>query len=126
MGVSRTSRKALNSAIAERQVLLGESEVLYEIYEVAHQLLLLDNMFWRTHTGQEVDFLIERGEELAAIEVKWSQQIDERDRASLHSCSRDLGKRIRLSLVLYPGNNTVAFDARTVAIPMSIFFGIEK
>jgi len=35
--------------------------------------------FWRTQGGQEVDFLIERAGKLVAIEVKWSQQINESD-----------------------------------------------
>jgi predicted AAA+ superfamily ATPase len=113
-------RQGRTGALVETWV-AGELRKLLSLYDHRMQL-----MFWRTHTGQEVDFLIERGEELAAIEVKWSQQIVERDLAGLHSCSRDLGKRIRLSLVLYPGNNVFAFDARTIAIPMSVFFGIEK
>lgn len=113
-------RQGRTGALVETWV-AGELRKLLSLYDHRMQL-----MFWRTHTGQEVDFLIERGEELVAIEVKWSQQIDARDLASLYSCSRDLGKRIRLSLVLYPGNNTVAFDAQTIAIPMSVFFGIEK
>lgn len=48
--------------------------------ELCKILPLLDHRFrlyfWRTHTGWEVDFLVERGEKLVALEVKWSHRID--------------------------------------------------
>jgi predicted AAA+ superfamily ATPase len=81
--------------------------------------------YWRPHAGREVDFLIERGDALVAIEVKWAQRITERDTAGLRQCAQDLKGAVRLGLLLYPGSETVALDRRTLAVPFSTFFGIE-
>jgi hypothetical protein len=72
-----------------------------------------------------VDFLIERGDALVAIEVKWAQRITERDTAGLRQCAQDLKGAVRLGLLLYPGTEIVALDRRTLAVPFSTFFGIE-
>ncbi|MBI4585301.1 MAG: ATP-binding protein [Planctomycetes bacterium] len=80
-------------------------------------------LFWRTHTGQEVDFILARGEALAAIEVKWSQTLKESELAGLESCQKDLSKNLGLAVVLYPGETAFAFDERTAAVPFSLFFG---
>jgi hypothetical protein len=81
--------------------------------------------YWRPHAGREVDFLIERGESLVAVEVKWSQRISEADVAGLHQCAHDLRSRVRLGVLLYPGTDALALDSRTVALPFSIFFGVD-
>jgi hypothetical protein len=81
--------------------------------------------YWRPHAGREVDFLIEQGERLVAVEVKWSQRISDADVASLHQCARDLKSRVRLGILLYPGTEAIALDARTLALPFSIFFGVD-
>lgn len=81
--------------------------------------------YWRTHAGREVDFLIEQGEALVAVEVKWSQRISEADGASLHQCARDLKGRVHLSVLLYPGTEALALDTRTLAVPFSIFLGVD-
>ncbi|OGB88586.1 MAG: hypothetical protein A3H39_06410 [candidate division NC10 bacterium RIFCSPLOWO2_02_FULL_66_22] len=81
--------------------------------------------YWRPHAGREVDFLIERGDALVAVEVKWTQRITERDTAGLRQCAQDLKGAVRLGLLLYPGSETVALDRHTLAVPFSTFFGIE-
>jgi predicted AAA+ superfamily ATPase len=80
--------------------------------------------FWRTQTGQEVDFLIERGERLVAIEVKWAYRIGERDIANLKSCAQHLKERLSFSVILYRGTEIVPLDPEIVAIPFPLFFGI--
>jgi hypothetical protein len=81
--------------------------------------------FWRTQTGREVDFLIEKGKELVAIEVKWTHRIGESDIRSLEHCAEDLKDRLRFSVVLYGGTEIVPFSPRIVALPFPVFFGIE-
>jgi len=44
-----------------------------------------------------VDFLIERGGKLVAIEVKWSQRIDESDITSLKQCAEDFKGKLLFS-----------------------------
>ena len=81
--------------------------------------------YWRPHAGREVDFLIESGEALVAVEVKWSQRISDADLAGLRQSMRDLKSRIRLGILLYPGTEALALDAHTLAVPFSIFFGVD-
>jgi uncharacterized protein len=81
--------------------------------------------YWRPHAGREVDFLIERGDTLVAVEVKWSQRISDADLAGLRQSMRDLKSRMRLGILLYPGTEALALDAHTLAVPFSIFFGVD-
>jgi predicted AAA+ superfamily ATPase len=81
--------------------------------------------FWRTKTGQEVDFLIERGGKLVSIEVKWAHRIDESDIANLKRCAEDLKEKLHFSIILYSGTEIVPFTPQIVAIPFPVFFGID-
>ena len=52
---------------------LWENFVFMELYKKSAALETFDQFyFWRTHTGQEVDIVIEREGALRAIESKWS------------------------------------------------------
>jgi predicted AAA+ superfamily ATPase len=82
--------------------------------------------FWRTQAGQEVDFLLERGEKLVALEVKWSQRIEDKDIAGLKRCAEDLGGKLHFSVILYNGTEIVPCAPRIVAVPFPAFFGIER
>jgi len=81
--------------------------------------------FWRTRTGQEVDFLIERGGQMVAIEVKWAHRIDESEITNLKRCAEDLKDKLHFSVILYSGTEIVPFTPQIVAIPFPVFFGIE-
>jgi len=78
--------------------------------------------FWRTHTGQEVDFLLARGEEMVALEVKMTSRVEGGDLAGIALCERALGKRIRLSVVLYRGNQVIGLGPRRLAVPIETAF----
>ena len=80
--------------------------------------------FWRTQTGQEVDFLMEKAGKVVAIEVKWGRQIDESDRRNLSRLAEDLKERLLFSVVLYSGVESVPLGPKTVAMPFPIFFGV--
>jgi predicted AAA+ superfamily ATPase len=82
--------------------------------------------FWRTQAGHEVDFLLERGRKLVAIEFKWGHGIGDSDIANLKRCANDLKERLHFSVILYGGTEIVPFTHKIVAIPFPIFFGIEK
>ena len=81
--------------------------------------------FWRTQAGQEVDFLIEQGGRLVAIEVKWAHRIEESEIRNLERCAGDLKDKLRFSVILYGGTEIVPFSPRIVALPFPVFFGIE-
>jgi predicted AAA+ superfamily ATPase len=97
------------------------SELMKLIAICDHPLQLY---FWRTQSGSEVDFLIERGKELVALEVKWAARINESDIANLKQCAEDLKERLRLSVILYTGTEVVPFGPQIIAVPLPVFFGI--
>jgi len=115
-------------SVLERQNKVG---AIFETW-VASELLKLISVsspgtrlwFWRTVDRKEVDFLIEKGGELIAIQVTWSQKVGRRTIASLHACAEDLGSSVRLALVLYPGDESIALDRRTALIPITAFLGV--
>jgi len=116
-------------AVLERQ---GRTGAMVETWAMSELRKLLaatgpgiGMWYWRPHAGREVDFLLERGEALVAVEVKWSQRISEADVAGLRQVARDLKGRVRLGILLYPGTDALALDAHTVAVPFSIFFGVD-
>lgn len=80
--------------------------------------------FWRTHGGHEVDFLLEFGGKLVAIEVKWSSRVHESSLVSLNRCHDDLKGRLLRSVILYSGTEVVPLSPKVVAIPFALFFGV--
>ncbi len=98
---------------AELRKLIGASDPRVEVY------------FWRTYEGREVDFLLARGERLAAVEVKWACSLGRDALRGLHALREALGQRLGLAVVLYGGREALALDARTAAVPFSLFLGAE-
>jgi hypothetical protein len=81
--------------------------------------------FWRTQSGSEVDFLLEHGGELVAVEVKWSHKIEDSDVTPLKRCADDLKGKLRFSVILYGGTEVISLSPQIVAIPFPVFFGID-
>jgi len=81
---------------------------------------------WRTYTGREVDFLLTRGEDIVAIEVKAARRVTPYDLQGLAACRELLGGRLRRSVLLYPGTEAIALNADTVALPLTTFFGLSS
>ena len=79
--------------------------------------------FWRVEHGAEVDFLLERGGEVVAIETKWSTGLAGRELRSLEQCRDALGKAFRLGILLYGGEQSISVGDRLVAVPFSAFLG---
>jgi len=101
-------------AASELRKLTSLGEARYQLY------------YWRTYAGREVDFLIERGEKIVAIEVKWSHKLDNADLAGLKECAEALKGRHVLSVLLYPGRELVAIDKQTIVIPFGLFLGMDS
>jgi predicted AAA+ superfamily ATPase len=81
--------------------------------------------FWRTQAGHEVDFLLEFGGKLVAIEVKWSSRVEESALSSLKRCHDDLKRKLLRSVILYGGTDVVPLSPEMIAIPFPVFFGIR-
>lgn len=73
--------------------------------------------YWRTVTGEEVDFVIERGDQLLPIEVKASATVTVGDARHLRSFRAEYGKRARAALLLYDGNETYWLADGVLATP---------
>jgi predicted AAA+ superfamily ATPase len=117
-------------SILEKQ---GQAGPLVETWVASELLKLmpvsdhrLQLYFWRTQSGREVDFIIECGREVVAVEVKWSQRISESDLSNLKNCEEELKDKLRFSVILYSGTEIVSFSPRIMAIPYPVFFGIEQ
>jgi predicted AAA+ superfamily ATPase len=77
---------------------------------------------WRLQSGPEVDFLIEQGDRLLAIEVKWGRQLEPPILRTVRQLHEQLGPRLLLSVILYGGEEVVALQPQLVAVPYDVFF----
>lgn len=77
--------------------------------------------YWRTRLGREVDFILERGEDVMGIEIKWGAGFGRSDLAGLQECRAALGKRFRFGLLLHGGEECVAIDDKLLAVPFDRF-----
>lgn len=59
--------------------------------------------YWRTTIGEEVDFVIEAGDQLLPIEVKATTRPRRRDTAALRTFRAEYGERSRAGLLLHTG-----------------------
>jgi hypothetical protein len=73
--------------------------------------------YWRTASGEEVDFVIEAGDRLLPIEVKTSARPRLSDAAHLRSFQREYGKKARAGLLLHTGSVTNWLAAGVLATP---------
>jgi predicted AAA+ superfamily ATPase len=73
--------------------------------------------YWRTATGEEVDFVIERGDHLLPIEVKASATVTVADARHLRSFRAEYGAHARAALLLYDGDETYWLADGVLATP---------
>lgn len=74
-------------------------------------------LYWRTATGREVDFVVERDGELLGIEVKSGPRPSAADAANLGVFAEEYGERVRGSLVLHAGTDTYRLGPNILATP---------
>lgn len=77
---------------------------------------------WRLQSGHEVDFLIEHGQRLVALEVKWGRSIDRALLKMSQTLQDQWGKQFLVGVVLYGGDEVVALGPKRVAVPLGTFF----
>jgi len=75
--------------------------------------------FRRTSTGTEVDFLVETGGKLAAIEVKLSATPRPAMAASIKALRDALGDRALPGYLVHPGEVRLPLGAGVTALPYS-------
>lgn len=76
-----------------------------------------DILYWRTTTGEEVDFVIERKGALLPIEVKASGRVSSRDARGITSFREEYGKKVLGGLVLYTGSESIWLSQGILAVP---------
>jgi uncharacterized protein len=74
-------------------------------------------LYWRTSTGEEVDFVIERQRKLLAIEVKATANPGYNDAKGLRTFLQEYGSQALGGLLLYDGEKTFWISERVLAAP---------
>lgn len=97
-----------------------ENFVLMELRKQVGWSALAPNLgFFRTHSGVEVDAVLERRDgRIAGIEVKASATIGPNDFRGLRFLRDELGERFVRGVLLYTGEQTLPFGDRLWAMPM--------
>ncbi len=78
--------------------------------------------FWRTRGGEEVDFVVEHGRRVVAIEVKLADQVGYRHGAGLRRFLADAPQAAG-GLLLYGGRRVERLDEKVVAVPWNLLTG---
>lgn len=73
--------------------------------------------YWRTASGEEVDFVIERGSDLLAVEVKSTARPRTSDAAHLRAFRDEYGADVRGCLLLHAGETAEWLAPRILAAP---------
>ena len=74
-------------------------------------------LYWRTTTGEEVDFVIEAGGRLLPIEVKAADRVRPADAQHLHSFRTEYPDRSLPGVLLYTGEETYWLTDDALAVP---------
>jgi uncharacterized protein len=74
-------------------------------------------MFWRAHTGEEVDFVVEAGDQLLAIEVKSAPRVRHADARHLLTFREQYGDAVHGALLLHTGDDVFWAGDRVLAVP---------
>ncbi len=76
-----------------------------------------DILYWRTTTGEEVDFVIERKGVLLPIEVKASGRVSSRDARGVASFREEYGRQVVGGLLLHTGSEAIWLSQGILAVP---------
>jgi predicted AAA+ superfamily ATPase len=74
-------------------------------------------LYWRTYDGREVDFVIETGSSVVAIEVKATDRPRPRDWAHLVEFRERYGEVMKGGLLLHAGERTEWVSERVLSVP---------
>ena len=80
-----------------------------------------DIFHYHTSDKKEIDFILSRGEQILAIEVKASYSVDKKDFKHIFDFQKSSKKDI-LGIVFYMGEQVLEIDKNNFAIPFGIFF----
>ncbi|WP_218460567.1 ATP-binding protein [Rickettsia sp. TH2014] len=78
----------------------------------------IEQAFYRTHLGKEVDFLLYKGDVFCGIECKATETIQSWHFMGLKDLSEALAPRIMHGIILYNGNEIISFSDKFLALPL--------
>ena len=78
--------------------------------------------FWRTRQGSEVDFVVEHGRRVMAVEVKHTDKPGYGDVAGLQSFLKE-HPRTAAGLLIHSGRETRRLDEKILAVPWTVLTG---
>lgn len=82
---------------------------------------------YRTQSNIEVDFILEnRSGKITGIEVKASATVDGKDFKGLRHLQTTEPNAFQRGIVLYSGREVVPFGERLFAVPLSMWWGVER
>ena len=73
--------------------------------------------FWRTVTGKEVDFVLEKGRQILGIEVKNKADVGYRDAENLRLFLHEYADIAQGGIIVYNGSEVKPLDEKIIAIP---------
>lgn len=123
----------LHLCAADRDRLASSPELLGSAFENFACMELIKQLGWsetrgelfylRTADGREVDFVIEkRNGDVVGIEIKASATLSGKEFKGLRWLREKVGDRLRAGVVLYSGQESVAFGDRLWAVPVSAIY----
>lgn len=78
----------------------------------------IEQAFYRTHLGKEVDFLLYKGDVFFGLKCKAAETIHSEHFAGLKDLSEALAPRVMHGIVLYNGNEIISFSDKFFALPL--------
>jgi hypothetical protein len=116
-------RRPLDRPLEDERGLLFEHLMAYELLRRTGPLWPEARLFhYRTRNGSEVDFVLEIGRELWAIEVKSGSRAPDREPAGMASLSRRTDRLTR-KIVVYTGKRAPQMDGFEV-LPLRDFLSL--
>lgn len=79
--------------------------------------------YWRTTTGKEVDFVLEQGRKLLAVEVKFSSEARYRDAEGLHLFMNEYPEAVA-GVLIFAGSEIKYLHKKIVALPWHVLAGM--
>jgi predicted AAA+ superfamily ATPase len=96
-----------------------ENFIATEIMKNASSIIDLEVSHFRTSDKKEVDFVLEKGNDVIGIEVKLSSTPDIHDFSGLKILKEATGNRFKKGVIIYTGTEMVPFGEDLWAIPVS-------
>lgn len=109
-----------------------EAGSIFEAMVLLHLTVLCDFLiprvrifYWRTVTGKEVDFVLEYGRKLIAVEVKLSSYLNYEDADGLRAFLEEYPKTL-IAIIIYLGNEIRYLGERILALPWTMITGLDN